>query len=288
MLSNRSLIRPAAEIDRHLAGTKIGFDPNDVQDRVADYPLLPVRRRLWERILRSVDSAGTAGQLRTQLLVVHETAREVAEKPLGTVAPADAIYWQMETEMQQAAILPRDLATVIRELDDGTEDGKLRCRLCALIFMIGKLDRGEGPLATGVRATPDALADLVVDDLTTGSAPLRQQVPMVLQALVDNGTLILVHGEYRLQTPESIEWETDYRSRLLRILGDAVHMESEREKAMRGALDTALKGLTFVQGSTKDAAQLRDAAGLRGVSKRRKQRSHLGSGWMVSVGRVCA
>ena len=241
----------SGEIDRHLAGTKIGFDPNDVQDRVADYPLLPVRRRLWERILRSVDSAGTAGQLRTQLLVVHETAREVAEKPLGTVAPADAIYWQMETEMQQAAILPRDLATVIRELDDGTEDGKLRCRLCALIFMIGKLDRGEGPLATGVRATPDALADLVVDDLTTGSAPLRQQVPMVLQALVDNGTLILVHGEYRLQTPESIEWETDYRSRLLRILGDAVHMESEREKAMRGALDTALKGLTFVQGSTK-------------------------------------
>ena len=241
----------SGEIDRHLAGTKIGPQPNDVQDRVADYPLLPVRRRLWERILRSVDSAGTAGQLRTQLLVVHDTAREVAKKPLGTVAPADAIYWQMETEMQQAAILPRDVATLIRDLDDGTQDGRLRSRLCALIFMIGRLERDEGPLATGVRATSDTLADLVVDDLTTGSAPLRQRVPVVLQALADAGTLIWVNGEYRLQTPESIEWETGYQSRLSRILGDDVRMASERVTAMREALAMALKGLTFVQGDTK-------------------------------------
>ena len=240
----------SGEIDRHLAGTKIGPQPSDVRDLVADYPLLPVRRRLWERMLRSVDSAGTAGQLRTQLRIVHDTTREVAEKPLGAVAPADAIYWQIETEMLQSAILPRDVATLIRDLDDGTQDGKLRSRLCALIFMIGRLERDEGPLATGVRATSDALADLVVDDLTTGSAPLRQRVPVVLQALVDAGTLIF-DGEYRLQTPESIEWETDYRSRLSRILGDEVRMASERETAMREALATALKGLTFVQGDTK-------------------------------------
>ena len=241
----------SGEIDRHLAGTKIGPQPNDVQDRVADYPILPVRRRLWERMLRSVDSAGTAGQLRTQLRIVHETAREVAEKPLGTVAPADAIYWQVETEMLQSAILPRDVATVIRELDDGTGDGSLRSRLCALIFMISKLTRDEGPLATGVRATSDALADLVVDDLTVGSAPLRQKVPIVLQTLVDTGSLILVEGEYLLQTPESIEWETDYRSRLSRILGDDVRMASERGTAMREALATALKGLTLLQGATR-------------------------------------
>ena len=161
----------SGEIDRHLAGTKIGALSKDIEERVADYPILPVRRRLWERMLRSVDSAGTAGQLRTQLRIVHDTVREVAEKPLGTVAPADEIYWQIETEMQQSAVLLRDMANVIRTLDDGTEDGRLRSRLCALIFMIGKLERGKGPLATGVRATSDVLADLMVDDLTTGSAP---------------------------------------------------------------------------------------------------------------------
>ena len=241
----------SGEIDRHLAGTRIGPQASDAQDRVADYPMLPVRRRLWERMLRSVDSAGTAGQLRTQLRIVHDTTREVAEKPLGTVAPADGIYWQIETEMLQSAILPRDVATVIRELDDGTVDGKLRSRLCALIFMIGKLPRDEGPLATGVRATADSLADLMVDDLTAGSASLRQQVPVVLQGLVDAGSLILFDGEYRLQTPESIEWETDYRSRLSRVLGDDVRMAAERETAVREALATALKGLTFLQGATR-------------------------------------
>ncbi len=250
--SVKSILDSASgEIDRHLAGTRIGPQPSDIQDRVADYPMLPVRRRLWERMLRSVDSAGTAGQLRTQLRIVHETAREVAEKPLGTVAPADAIYWQIETEMLQSAILPRDVATNIRELDDDTEDGRLRTRLCALIFMIGKLPRDEGPLATGVRATSDALADLVVDDLTAGSASLRQQVPVVLQDLVDEGRLILVDGEYRLQTPESLEWEMDYQGRLSRILGDDVRMASERETAMRKTLATALKSLTFLQGATK-------------------------------------
>ena len=198
----------SGEIDRHLAGTRIASQPSDVLDRVADYPMLPVRRRLWERMLRSVDSAGTQGQLRTQLRIVHDTTRELAEKPLGTVAPADAIYWQVETEMLQSAILPRDVATTIRELNDGTEDGKLRSRLCALIFMIGKLDRDAGPLETGVRATADALADLVVDDLTAGSASLRQRVPTVLQALVDAGTLILF--DRRIPAPDSGEHGMGY------------------------------------------------------------------------------
>ena len=247
----RILDASSGEIDRHLAGTRIGPRPVDVQDRVADYPILPVRRRLWERMLRSVDSAGTAGQLRTQLRIVHETTREVAEEPLGTVAPADAIYWQIETEMLQSAILPRDVATQIRELDDGTEEGKISSRLCALIFMIGKLERDAGPLATGVRATSDALADLVVDDLTTGSAPLRQSVPIVLQGLVDKGNLISFDGEYRLQTPESMEWDEDYRGRLSRILSDDVRTATERDTAVREALASALKGLTFLQGATR-------------------------------------
>ncbi len=59
------------EIDRQLAGTKIGPSTADVADLVPDYPLLPVRRRFWERVLRTIDSAGMAGQLRTQLRIVH-------------------------------------------------------------------------------------------------------------------------------------------------------------------------------------------------------------------------
>ena len=240
----------SGEIDRHLAGTRIGPQPDDVQDRVADYPILPVRRRLWERMLREVDSAGAAGQLRTQLKIVHEAVSKVADAPLGTVAPSDEIYWQIETWMLESGVLMRDDATVIKELDDGTEDGRLRSRLCVLIFMIGRLST-EGPLTTGVRPTASALADLLVDDLTTESATLRQKVPVLLQTLVDDGTLIMVGDEYRLRTRESAEWDADYRRRVSRILADDVRLASERGTALREALAAFLQGLAFLQGDSK-------------------------------------
>jgi hypothetical protein len=65
----------AGEVDRQLAGTRIGPRAEDRKFMVEDYPLLPVRRRFWERVLRTVDLPGTASQLRTQLRVVHDSVR---------------------------------------------------------------------------------------------------------------------------------------------------------------------------------------------------------------------
>src|SRR5271157_1494893 len=76
-----------AEIDRQLVGTQIAPSAADNAILVADYPLLPTRRRFWERVLRAIDTAGTAAQLRTQLRVIHEANREVADRPVGTVVP---------------------------------------------------------------------------------------------------------------------------------------------------------------------------------------------------------
>ena len=55
------------EINRHLRGTKIESTTLDEENMTADYPILPVRRRLWEKILRIVDTTGTVSQLRNQL-----------------------------------------------------------------------------------------------------------------------------------------------------------------------------------------------------------------------------
>ena len=239
----------SGEIDRHLAGTHIGRIPADTQDRVNDYPLLPVRRRLWERLFRAVDTAGTAGQLRSQLRIVHEATRDIAEMPLGTVIPSDAIYRQIKDHMLTNGALPRDVSTRIDQLDDGTEEGKLRSRLCSIIFMLGKLPQ-SGALEAGIKATTSTLADLLVADITIGSAPLRQQVPAVLQDLVDDGRLILIDDEYRLQTPESEEWETDYRARLSQIQGNEVKMSEIRDQALRSTFDSGLRDIRFSQGGT--------------------------------------
>ena len=243
------LERKSGEIDRHLAGTRIAPSAADQGALVLDYPLLPARRRFWERLLRAIDT-GTAAQLRTQLRMVHEATRAVAEREIGTVVGGDFIYEQQKPAMLQSGVLLGDLAAIIEEQNDGTPAGELRSRLCAAIFLIGRLPT-TGAAATGLRANATTLADLLVQDLPGGSAGLRQQAPQLLDELVENGTLMLVEGEYRLQTRESAEWERDYRQRFGSIRGDTTRIASDRAAVFRQAVDKALKEIKLTQGVNK-------------------------------------
>jgi len=241
----------SGEIDRHLAGTAIAPRPEDAADLVADYPLLPVRRRFWEGVLRAVDTAGTTGQLRTQLRIVHEATRDVARAPLGTVVAGDVVYDQLKQHMLQTGVLLRETHNFIEEQrTDGTVDGDLRARLCAAIFLIGKLPT-EGVSNTGVTATADVLADLLVTDLPAGSAGLRQRIPGLLQELIDGSKLLQVGQEYRLQTRESAVWDQDYRQRLARISSDDHRIASDRTDELRAVMNSVLKPITLAHGVSK-------------------------------------
>jgi len=245
-----TLERASGEIDRQLAGTKIGPSQSDLPDLVPDYPLLPARRRFWEGVLRVVDSAGGAAQLRTQLRIVHDTTRDVADRPLGTVIPADAIYDQLEAQMQQSGILLGEVQQRIRTQDNNTPDGKLRSRLCATVFLLSKL-ASSGPAATGVEPTAETLADLLVEDLTDGGADLRQRVPSLLSELVGENVLIQVDNQYRLQTKESAEWQGEWQVRYTRIRGDESRVAGDRTDRLRAAVTSALRGITLTQGESK-------------------------------------
>ena len=50
------------EISRHLAGTKIAHSMDDDEALILDYPLLPTRKRLWDKILHAVDTGGMSTQ----------------------------------------------------------------------------------------------------------------------------------------------------------------------------------------------------------------------------------
>ena len=246
----RVLDRASGEISRHLGGTGIAARAADHDALVPDYPLLPTRRRFWEAVLRAVDNAGMAGQLRTQLRIIHEATQRVAPAPLGTVVAGDFIYGQIKTDMLQNGTLPRDINLLIEELSDGTADGALRARLCALIFLIGKLP-GDGPSATGVRATAANLADLLVEDLPAGSGDLRQRVPTLLGELVSQGKLMQLGEEYRLQTRESAEWGNDFRNRRARIHADDSRLASDRATELRNAFTAATRGMAFTHGVSR-------------------------------------
>lgn len=246
------LTQHSGEISRHLVGTRIEAIVEDQSWLVADYPLLPVRRRFWEKVLRAVDQAGTSGQLRNQLKVVYEATKVTADAPLGTVVGADFIFNQLATAFLQTGVLPREIYDNINNLRDGTDDGNLKARLCALVFLIGKLPREAG-VDLGVRATPDVLADLLIEDLTTGSAQLRQRIPALLQNLVDRVQLMQVGTEFRLQTRESSAWDGEYRKRLAAIVNDPQRIADQRAELIQSECKKQLNAVKLIQqGQSKE------------------------------------
>ena len=245
----------AGEIDRQLAGTRIAACAEDRDIIVDDYPLLPVRRRFWEHVLRAVDVPGTASQLRTQLKIVHESVRQTAEALLGTVVAADFIFVQLHPDLLRSGMLLREIDETIRKLDDGTPDGRLAQRLCGLIFLIRKLPR-EAVADIGVRATPEMLADLLVSDLSSDGTQLRKEIPRILKKLVDAGTLIKVDEEYSLQTRESSEWDREFRNRQTRLNSDPTSLSSKRGSLISAECGDELKGIKLAQGKCKEPRRL--------------------------------
>jgi hypothetical protein len=243
------------EISRHLQNTRLASTLSDEPYYAPDYPLLPVRRRFWEKVLRNVDASGTTAQLRTQLKIVFDAAKETAKDDLGNVVAGDFIYNEIATDLLNTGMLQREYHETISELADKSREGQLKSRLCTLIFLISKLPRQAGA-DDGVRATAETLADLLVEDLKNDGARLRQEVPALLKELVDAGKLMLVENEYLLQTKEGANWNQDYNRRRGQILSDDSRLNDEREKLLREALDASFRSLNIAQGNSRQPRKL--------------------------------
>ena len=108
----------------------------------------------------------------------------------------------------------------------------------------------------GIRATADALADLLVEDLKTGSASLRKDIPQLLSGMVSREDLMLVGDEYHLQTREGAAWGKEYRTRYTKIVGDGGRVADERTKELKVACTVALKDVSLLQGVSKTVRKI--------------------------------
>lgn len=237
------------EIDRHLGGTQIGPESGDAGFLTADYPLLPTRRRFWQKVLRGLDQSGTAARLRTQLRLALEAAKYVGDEPIGHIVGGDFVFDQQRPTLLQTAALSRATDESISDAGDDSEDGKLKSRICALLYLIGSVHE-----TVGLKPTVDTIADLLVTDLSVGSASLRQKVPTLVSELVARGIVMQVGEEYRLQTPEGAEWNRDYRSRTGSIKGDDARIGAERHRVVTEAIQKAFK-TSLSQGESKSPRQ---------------------------------
>jgi hypothetical protein len=244
----------SGEIERQLANTKIAFSSRDRNLLVQDYPILPVRRRFWERVLRAVDEAGTGAQLRTQLWIVYDAVKTTADSMLGTVVNGAFLYEHIKTRVLQSGILLQEIAeTIARQKQE--DDGALRYQICSLIFLIGQLPH-QGPADSGVRADTETLADLLVTDLTTSSVELRKKVPVLLEKLVAAGAIMNVDNEYRMQTREGSEWNQMFLEAKNRLLNDAGKLASERSQLLRSQCSVILKKFKLLHGTSKESRKI--------------------------------
>lgn len=239
------------ELARHLQNSRFAATIDDDKFLVADYPLLPTRRRFWEKVLRNTDHSGTKAQLRSQLQIVFEATRQTAAASVGTVVPADFIYDQISTDLINSGELEREYDEIIRKQRDGTKDGDLRSSLCALIFLIAKL-----PVDDGVRANVETLVDLLVSDLRNDRPKLEQQVPKALKQLVDAAHLMSVESEYRLQTREGVLWTHDFNRRRTAAFNDDQRINSKRAELLRDGAKQALKPVSLQQGTSRQPRKL--------------------------------
>jgi len=237
------------EISRQLAQSKISARQEDRALYVTDYPLLPVRRRFWERILRAVDSLGTNAQLRSQLDIVHQSNRSIADAEVGCVVACDFLYEQKAVEWQQTGVLPQEFHSIIMKLrQSGKPADVLKSRLCALMFLVSKLPV-EANL--GIEATPDSLADLLAEDIRKDSAPLRQDVRKALDELLTTGAVSKVGDEYRLQTREGTEWERDFQTRYNQLVNNDADIAQARSDLLKEKVQEAVGNLRILQGNAQ-------------------------------------
>jgi hypothetical protein len=131
-----------SEISRNLSGTDFGYVTSDKATLVADYPIIPSTRKFWKKILQIIDTAGTSGQLRSQLRIVDESLKKVAGKDLWFIVPSDLIFEQKQSQPMQNAFLLNKTNNIIVSRKPQGGDSALEGRNLSAVFLIDPITKG--------------------------------------------------------------------------------------------------------------------------------------------------
>ena len=253
------LERTKGEIARQFGGSNIGAVAEDQAVLVADYPLLPARRRLWDAIVRSIDAGGRSTKLRTQLRDVLDATKGVATREVGCAVPIDAIFDQKRDELLGSPILTRDRDELITDLGDGTDEGRLRARIAKVVFLLERLPR-DGVRPTGVLATDDVIVDCLVTDLRTDRAALDTRVRDAIADMVKKAILSSVGGEYRLRNKVDSQWQEAFE-RYRTEVDDQAWIAGRRDEVLKAGFEALVRPIRPTQGEAKVPRKFRVAFG---------------------------
>ena len=187
--------------------------------------------------------------------IVFEATRQVAEDPVGTVVAGDIVYDQQRNAMLQNGVLLREMDVIIQEQADDKDDGKLRSRLCATIFLVNQLPQ-QGVLTTGLRAD-DRHPHRSTGYRPNGKRPRQPNLfgaegPFALECAV--GREHIDAGGGRIPLADRVKAPTGNRTfdcAPIQIIENASIIETKRNDALRTTLTHQLKDTRLTQGNSK-------------------------------------
>jgi hypothetical protein len=158
---------------RHLDGAS-------EQTFVDAYPFLPHEIRLAQDIFEALSGFRISGGVRSMIAVVMEALQDLADRPLGVIVSFDQVFDAVENDLLSQEYLGASGVRAIYESDErvpGTPIGA--SRVLKVLWLLQRI--------TWVPRVPETLAKLLVDDLSTEIAPLRDKVEETLKALQQAG-----------------------------------------------------------------------------------------------------
>lgn len=247
---NQKIEASIGEISRLLDGTDFGFTQADKQTLIADYPILPSTQKFWKRILQAIDVAGTSGQLRSQLRIVDETVKTVAQKPLGEVIPGDFVFEQKKSQLIQNALLLNEQSNLIEELKTQGDAGLLKARILSITFLIDLLPKDSPKFR--LKSDKKTIADLLLHTLNEPADGFRNKVGTLVDELANTDKyLVQVDDEFKLQTRIGSEWEQEFSKQAAKARGDDARVYEFRRKKIQNFLTEKLRAVYHLQGKSK-------------------------------------
>lgn len=238
------------EISRNLSGTDFGYVTADRATLVADYPILPSTRKFWKKVLQVIDTAGTSGQLRSQLRIVDESLKKVANNDLGSIVPADLIFEQKQSQLLQNALLLNETNNLIVGRKSQGGDSALEGRILSVIFLIDQLPKDTS--GKRLKSDENTIAELLIENLNEPSDKFRNKVKELITKLADEKILMPVDDEYKLQTKVGQEWEQEYTHQVQKIVGSGDDLiQNLRKEKLVGFFKDKTKTVNITQGISK-------------------------------------
>jgi hypothetical protein len=282
-LIGKKLEDSLGEISRLLEGSDYGFTQSDKEVLVADYPILPSTRKFWERILQAIDVAGTSGQLRSQLRIIDESVKSVANNNLGEVIPADFIFEQKKQQLIQNALLLNEQSNIMEELAGKGGDHNLKARILSVVFLIDLLPKDTQKYK--LKSDKKTISDLLIDTLNEPSDHFRNKVEQLIDELVNQDRyLIPVDDEFKLQTRVGAEWERDFTAHATKYRNDDTKLFEIRQSKLLAALNERLKSVLVSQGKSKIRREITLYNGVTRPPIQEKLNLWIRDGWLENEG----